>query len=89
MNNALHSKHNSNREGGSNVENISFENFKFALIGFCANLALLGGLAYYIVRGVLSDLKACRDVNEAQRNEIAELKTEIAVIKSICRERCE
>ena len=71
------------------MENINFENFKFALIGFCANLALLGGLAYYIVRGVLSDLKACRDVNEAQRIEIAELKTEIAVVKSICRERCE
>ena len=89
MYSAQHSKRNSNREGGNNVENISFENFKFALIGFCANLAILGGLAYYIVRGVLSDLKACRDVNEAQRNEIAELKTEIAVIKSICRERCE
>ena len=71
------------------MENISFENFKCALIGFCANLALLGGLVYYIVRGVLSDLKACRDVNEAQRIEIAELKTDIAVIKSICRERCE
>ena len=71
------------------MENISFENFKYALIGFCANLALLGGLAFFIVRGVLSDLKACRDVNEAQRDEIAELKTEIAVIKSICRERCE
>ena len=71
------------------MENISFENFKFALIGFCANLAVLGGLAYYIVRGVLSDLKACRDVNEAQRDEIAELKTKIAVIESICRERCE
>ena len=71
------------------MENISFENFKYALIGFCANLAVLGGLAYYIVRGMLSDLKTCRDVNEAQRDEIAELRTEIAVIKSICRERCE
>ena len=71
------------------MENISFENFKYALIGFCANLAVLGGLAYYIVRGMLSDLKTCRDANEAQRDEIAELKTEIAVIKSICRERCE
>ena len=71
------------------MENISFENFKYALIGFCANLALLGGLAFFIVRGMLSDLKTCRDANEAQRDEIAELKTEIAVIKSICRERCE
>ena len=69
--------------------NISFENFKFALIGFCANLAVLGGLVYYIVRGVLSDLKACRDTNTELRKEVSDLKTEVAVIKSICRERCE
>ena len=71
------------------MENITFENAKWALIGFCVNLTCLGGLAYYIVRGVLSDLKACRDVNDAQQREIADLKTEVAVIKTICRERCE
>ena len=52
------------------MENISFENFKYALIGFCANLATLGGLAYYIVRGMLSYLKVCSDVNEEQRGEV-------------------
>ena len=71
------------------MENISFENFKYALIGFGVNVAVVGVLAFYIFRGVL-DRIAKLELDAAElREKQADTAATVRAAERVCAERHE
>ena len=71
------------------MENITFENFKYALVGFGVNVAIVGALAYYIFRGVLDRVAKLEiDLSEL-RDKHAETVATLRASERVCAERHE
>ena len=71
------------------MENITFENFKYALVGFGVNVAVVGALAFYIFRGLL-DRVAKLEIDLAEiREKHAETAAAFRASERVCSERHE
>lgn len=69
------------------MDNITFENFKYAVVGFGVNVAVVGVLACYIFRGVINRISKLEvDVSELREKQ-SETTVAIRTAESICDER--
>ena len=71
------------------MENITFENFKYALVGFGVNVAVVGALAFYIFRGLLDRVAKLEiDLSELH-DKHAETSAAVRASERVCAERHE
>ena len=71
------------------MENITFENFKCALVGFGVNVAVVGALAFYIFRGLLDRVAKLEiDLSELH-DKHAETSAAVRASERVCAERHE
>ena len=71
------------------MENITFENFKYALVGFCVNVAVVGALAFYIFRGILERITTLERNLSELRDKHAETVAALRASERVCAERHE
>ena len=71
------------------MENVTFENFKYALVGFGVNVAVVGALAFYIFRGLLDRVAKLEiDLSELH-DKHAETSAALRASERVCAERHE
>ena len=69
------------------METITFENAKWAFIGFIANLALLGLLVRHIFTSTREEIEQLKREVDESREKHAETSAAVRVMESVCDER--